>query len=154
MRRFDLTTQTPGLQFALGFDQSNGLRRASALAVMPGATGTIAVSRSNASTAIYDGDVQRPQTQNNNGSLAFRSASTLYVANGSIARMNVSASGLSLINTVLTNSGGNILYDNGLVYMSGGAVLDAENGSIKGIFTNASSNGAMFLDSAAGRIFF
>ena len=154
VRRFDLTTQTPGLQFALGFDQSNGLRRASALAVMPGAPGTIAVSRSNASTAIYDGDVQRPQTQNNNGSLAFRSASTLYVANGSISRMNVSASGLSLINTVLTNSSGNILYDNGLVYMSGGAVVDAENGLIKGVFTNTGSNGAMFLDAAAGRIFF
>src|SRR6185295_6492912 len=68
--------------------------------------------------------------------------------------MNVSASGLSLINTVITNSGGNILYDNGLVYMSGGAVVDAENGLIKGVFTNAGSNGAMFLDSAAGRIFF
>src|SRR5256884_2893589 len=42
IRRFDLTSQTPGLQFALGFDSFNGVRRASALAVMPGAPGTVA----------------------------------------------------------------------------------------------------------------
>src|SRR5204863_726310 len=112
VRRFDLTTQTPGLQFALGLDSFSGLRRATALTVMPGAPGTIAVSRSNSTTAIYDDDVQRPQAPSNSGSLAFRSASTLYVASGSIARMNLSASGLSLINTVLTNSSGNIVIDN------------------------------------------
>jgi hypothetical protein len=154
IRRFDLTTQTPGLQFALGFDSFNGLRTANGLAVMPGAPGTVAVVRSNSTTAIYDDAVPRSQTQSSTGSLAFRSASTLYVANGSIARLNVSASGLSLLNTVLTNSSGNIVVDNGLVYMSGGTVIDAETGLIKGIFNNAGSNGAMAVDSAAGRIYF
>jgi hypothetical protein len=152
IRRFDLTTQTAGLQFALGFDSFNGLRTANGLAVMPGTPGTVAVSRSNSTTAIYDDSVQRSQTQPS-GNLAFRSASTLYSANGSIAKLNVTSQGLSLVSTTLTNSSGTIIYDNGLVYMSGGAVVDPETGLVKGVF-NSGSNGAMALDSAAGRIYF
>jgi hypothetical protein len=153
VRRFDLTNQTAGFQFALGFDSFNGLRTALGLAVMPGTPGTVAVNRSNSTIAIYDNDVPRPQTQPS-GTLAFRSASTLYSANGSIAKLNVTAQGLSLVSTTLTNSSSNVvIYDNGLVYMSGGAVVDPETGLIKGVF-NVSSNGAMALDSAAGRIYF
>ncbi|HYW72638.1 MAG TPA: Calx-beta domain-containing protein [Pyrinomonadaceae bacterium] len=154
VRRFDLTTQTAGLQFALGFDSSSGMRVATGLAVMPGAPGTIAVNRSNSATVIYDDAVPRPQTQNNTGSLAFRSASTLYAANGAIARLGVGASGVSFLNSVPTNSSGIIVVDNGLAYLSGGAVLDPETGLIKGIFTNTSSGAAMAVDSAAGRIYF
>ena len=153
IRRFDLTTQTGGLQFALGFDAFNGLRTATGLAVMPGTPGTVAVSRSNSTTAIYDDSVQRPQTQQS-GNLAFRSASTLYLGTGSILKLNVTPSGLSLVSTTPTNSSGTIVYDNGLVYMSGGAVVDPETGLVKGVFSNTGSNGSMALDSAAGRIYF
>ena len=153
VRRFDLNTQTAGFQFALGFESFSGLRTAQGLAVMPGAPNTVAVNRSNSTTAIYDNDVQRPQTQQS-GSPAFRSASTLYLGVGSILKLNVTAQGLSLASTTLTNSSGNIIYDNGLVYMSGGAVVDPETGLVKGVFTNTSSNGSMALDSAAGRIYF
>jgi hypothetical protein len=155
VRRFDLNTQTAGLQFSLGYDPSNGPRTPSDIAVMPGVPGTVAVSRNNADTAIYDDGVQRPQTSLY-GNLAFRSPSLLYSStSGNIARLTVAANGLSQANTVASGSSGRIVYENGLAYLSGGTVVDPETDTIKGTFSGIGfNNGSMYVDSASGRVFF
>jgi len=154
VRSFDIPSQTPGLQFTLGNDSFNGPRFASDLAVVPGAPGSVAVSRNGGGALIYDNGTPRAQAANNSGFLQFRSPSTLYIANGSIQKYSVTVSGLSLVSTTTTGSNGNIVYDNGLVYMSGGAVVDPEAGIVKGTFSGGGYNSLMAVDSANGRVFF
>jgi hypothetical protein len=70
VRRFDTRTQTPDLQFTLGTGRYDGSRYfVNDMSVMPGARGTIAISRryqgsspSFAGVAVYDDGVQRPTT--------------------------------------------------------------------------------------------
>ena len=69
VRQFDMTTQTPGLQFSLGSDPSNGSFQAEDIEVQPGNSSVIAVSRMNlrvsashGGVAIYDSGVMRPST--------------------------------------------------------------------------------------------
>jgi acyl dehydratase len=67
VRRFDIPSQTAGLQFALGSDAFFGPYYAEDIAVLPGNPTAIAVSRKNlgvsprhAGVAIYDNGVKRP----------------------------------------------------------------------------------------------
>jgi sugar lactone lactonase YvrE len=159
VRRFDINSQTAGFQFTLGNDSFNGPRFASDIAVMPGAPGSIAVSRTSgfssaAATAIYDDGVQRTQTYSNNGSLQFKDSSTLYLGNGPIQKLAVGASGLSFVSSTQTGSNGNIFYDNGLVYLSGGGVVDPESGLVKGTFSGLGFGNLMAVDPSRGRVFF
>lgn len=66
VRRFDMTSQTPGLQFSVGGDPTDGSFYVKDLAVMPGNSGVVAISRRELSSspdfegvAIYDNGVQR-----------------------------------------------------------------------------------------------
>jgi sugar lactone lactonase YvrE len=156
VRSFDIPSQTPGLQFTLGNDNFDGPRQAGEIAVMPGAPGSVAVGRSNSSgTLIYDSGTPRLQIASANGSMQFRSPSTLYIASGSvIQKFSVTPSGLSSVSSITTGSSGTILYDNGLVYMSGGAVVDPEAGTVKGTFSGGGFNSSMSVDSAHGRVYF
>jgi sugar lactone lactonase YvrE len=153
VRRFDIASKSAGLQFSLGNDSFNGPRVAGEIAVMPGAPGTVAVTRQNGGgTLIYDDGTARAQIGSATGSLQFRSPTTLYIGSGAIQKFSVSASGLSLVNTTNTASSGSIFYDNGLVYMSGGAVVDPEAGTVRGTYSGGGTS--MAVDSAHGRIFF
>jgi hypothetical protein len=156
VRRFDVNSQTAGFEFTLGNDVNNGPRFATDIAVMPGTPGTVAVVRNSnfgsSSVAVYDDGVPRTQTLNTPGSIRFRDTSTLYLGNGAIQKLGVGALGLSLVSTTQTGGSGNIFYDNGLVYMTGGPVVDPEAGVVKGTFTGASGI-VMAVDPAIGRAF-
>lgn len=65
VRKFDVATQTPGSQFALGSDSFSGLNRATDLAVAPGNPDLLVVARrgsgsSSGNIAAYDNGTQRP----------------------------------------------------------------------------------------------
>ncbi|WP_396170346.1 YncE family protein [Flavobacterium sp.] len=69
IRRFDVSTQTAGLQFSLGSDPFFGAFYAQDIEVMPGNPTTIAVSKrrpnvspTHGGVAIYDNNVMRPTT--------------------------------------------------------------------------------------------
>ncbi|MGE3468421.1 MAG: YncE family protein, partial [Pyrinomonadaceae bacterium] len=93
IRRYDVATHTPGLQFSIGRGQSVNASdapfRASDIAVLPGDPNTLAVARSNpgmspsgVGVAVFDNGVRRPLTGpgHSDGAnyLAFASPTTLY----------------------------------------------------------------------------
>ena len=157
VRRVDLQTQTPGLQFSVGADSFSGVYFPDYLAVMPGNADTVAVSRTNGGAAVYDNGVQRPQTAGG-GSLQFGlTASRLYAGGGPVQKLAVNASGLTSAGTIPAGRGGTTSFfdkTRGLLFTSGGDVYDPEAGTIRGQFTGLNFNSLMTVDAAAGRVYF
>ncbi|HLM58548.1 MAG TPA: Calx-beta domain-containing protein [Pyrinomonadaceae bacterium] len=162
VRRVDLQTSTPGLQFGLGADSYSGAYFPDYLAVMPGSPDTVAVSRTGGSysgggTAIYDNGVQRPQVAGS-GFLQFGlTASRLYAGGGPVQKLAVAATGLTSAGTIQAGRGGTTSFfdrSRGLLFTSGGDVIDPEAGAILGQFTGLNYNTLMAVDSAAGRVYF
>jgi sugar lactone lactonase YvrE len=157
VRRVDLQTQTPGLQFSVGADSFSGLYFPDYLAVMPGNPDAVAVSRTNGATAIYDSGVQRPQTAGG-GPLQFGlTASRLYAGGGPVQKLAVGASGLTSAGTIPSGRGGTTSFfdkTRGLLFTSGGDVIDPEAGTILGQFSGLGYSSLMAVDPAAGRVYF
>jgi len=160
--RFDMTTQAPGLQFHLGGDIFDGPDYAFDLATLPGSPDSIAVSKRFKGISVYDNGVPRPDSANYHESYNIESSSsgsTLYASTYNLVqRLSVTASGLSVDANFSVAGGGDIRFDNGLVYTVTGKVLDPQTGGLKGTFTfpnNYSSYPQLVLpDSAHGRVFF
>jgi Bacterial Ig-like domain (group 3)/Calx-beta domain len=171
IRRFDVASQSPGLQFAVGISQFNGPMYAEDMAVLPGIPNSVAVSRRNVGfsprhegVGVYDdGVVRSVTTPSHTGSNVIEfssSAATLYGYNNETTefgfrKMTVSASGLSVASTassVISGFGVDIRYDNGRIYTTSGRVLDPESGSLLGLFNGAS--GLVVPDATAGRIYY
>jgi hypothetical protein len=167
IRRFDLTTQTPGQQFFLGLDNFNGPYRANDIAVAPGNPNLIAVARyfttvspSEAGVAIFDNGVQRAKTGPSHieGSdfLAFSaSASKLYGGGYSygLRTMTVDSTGVTVDSKTSFNVGARIKFDNGLIYSSSGQVINPDTQTLLGTFSGASTQ-AFVPDSSVGRAFY
>ena len=131
VRKFDITTQTAGQQFALGDSTSNGPFFVNDLAVAPGQPNVVAVARKNVTSqpnfegvAIYENGVRRPvTTPGHTGSdfIAFSAASsTLFgssAGGGGIETMSVTPAGVSVVSTVSASGGGDFKFNNGFLYM-------------------------------------
>jgi len=118
VRAVDLVEMTAGLQFTLGRGDYTGAFFAEQIAVMPGDPATVAVSRRNITrsprfegVAIYDSGVMRPLTagyQIAATAIAFGSDPNLLFGldtqdtAGSLSRMEVSASGVSVLQAIST----------------------------------------------------
>jgi hypothetical protein len=156
VRRFDLASQTAGLQFSLGADPTFGGRTAEDIAVMPGTPGTVAVARKytglsprHAGVAIFDNGVQRTTTTPGHigsNSITFGgSPSALYgldneSSGGAFRRMTVSAGGVSIddVTQVIPAYGvQTLLYKSGRVYATNGGVIDPTGPSLVGTFVPA-----------------
>src|SRR5262249_54906328 len=150
----DLTTQTAGLQFGLGLGQFEGLALPDDIAVMPGSPGTVAVSKLNGGTLLFDDGVARAQGSNSGGQVEFGSPTRLYVGSGPIQKLDVTASGLTQLASYLTVTNGTSQFVNNLLYFSGGGVIDPETGEIKGRYgPSGFDSGTMAVDVALGRVF-
>jgi uncharacterized repeat protein (TIGR01451 family) len=163
VREVNLTTSTAGLQFSLG--GGSGVYdppfTAGALAVMPGNPNTVAVSilYNGSSTAIYDSGVKRPATdQNSFNVMTFSpSGNEIYAVQtqGGYYVLTVGSTGIT--NTAEKNSSVysfDLRYANGRSYLSDGAVLDAEQGTLLGTFYvsgNQNASGALAVDATLGR---
>lgn len=155
IRRFDIETQTAGLQFNLGADNSTGAFYAEDIEVMPGNPETIAVSRKNngfsprhEGVAIYDnGIVRENATADHTGSnvIEFTTENTLIGYNNEsteygIRTLVVDSSGVT--NTTVSQSilGGfylDFIYNNNRMYATNGKVIDVSSSpSVAGQFTN------------------
>ena len=171
VRRFDIATQTAGLQFNLGSDSFFGPLYVDDMEVMPGQPNTIAVSRRYLSTSprhagvgIYDDGVVRPTTTpTHTGSNVIEfssSASTLYGYNNETSesgfrKMTINGSGVTVTTTTQNLVGGSdIRYANGLIYSTGGKVIDPELGVAVGSFTGIGSGPLVLPDPAANQIYF
>src|SRR6185437_11957374 len=72
VRRFDVQTNTPGIQFSLGQDSFSGRYVVGDFAVAPGNPNLLAVSRiSNGGVAVFDNGVRRTNVVSNIDFLAF-----------------------------------------------------------------------------------
>ncbi|HYV14238.1 MAG TPA: Calx-beta domain-containing protein, partial [Pyrinomonadaceae bacterium] len=154
IRRFDTLTNTPGFQFSTGQDSFSGRYAISDLAVAPANPGTVAVSRQflglsppGAGVAVFDDGVQRPNTGpghlSNSDFLAFSaSASKLYgssMSTSGIQTLNLDASGVSVGANITPTVFGTIKFSNGLVFTSGGHVVNPDTASLLGTFASAST---------------
>jgi uncharacterized repeat protein (TIGR01451 family) len=169
VRAVDLQTQTAGVQFSLGggtgiYDAPN---TAVGIAVMPGSPNTVAVAYSNLGTwwdggvAVFDNGVMR--SQNNStllNSLSFSpSGNELYGVGYNSGSgywvLSVGSSGITGATEKNSNVSASVLrYANGNVYLSDGAVLDAESGTLLGTFYVTQSqpaSGPIAVDSTIGR---
>jgi sugar lactone lactonase YvrE len=166
IRRFDVQSQTPGLQFAVGADSFFGRFTGNDLAVAPGNPNLLAVARYQSSSppeagvAVYDNGVQRPNTGPGHivGSdfIAFSaSAATLYGGgpSGGLRTMTVDANGITPVSTGSFSVGARVKFDTGLVFSSTGQVINASSGTLLGTFANVSTN-AFVSDSTVGRAYY
>lgn len=173
VRRFDLGSQTAGLQFGLGSDSFSGTFFAEDIEVLPGSAGSVAISLRNKNfsprhegVAIFDEGVKRPtQTPGHTGSNVIEfggSASTLYGYNNEtsefgLRKMAVDAGGVTVASVkqnIISGYNVDIRYDNGLLYTTTGAIVDPEAGTLLGTFPDIGFNGNVRPDSARNRVFF
>jgi hypothetical protein len=155
-------------QFALGGGPGiyNAPYTAQYLAAVPGSPNSVAVAVSGgistgAGVTIYDSGVARTNSSTNvgDGPLSFGlSASTLYMAGSYIEALNVGSTGISGATQLYSSSGSvsQLQYDNGQLYLSTGAVLNASTGVLAGTFYSSASttaNGPVVSDSSLGRAF-
>src|SRR5215203_48759 len=167
VRRFDLQTQTPGLQFPLGFSFQGALF-VNDIEVQPGNPSVVAVSLKNKvlapnfeGVAIFDEGVKRPnKTPDHTGSNVIEfgaSPAVLYgLDTGSTAaglqKMNVDASGVSVTSTIHNLIvAGDFEFENGLLYANSGQVVDPETATVLGSFP---ITGPMATNIAANRVYF
>ena len=160
VRRFDLTTQTPGLQFALRSTPTSAPYAPYDFAVLPGKSESLAVSV-NSTVAVYDDNVRRATAVNsiyNSPYVEFGAADTLYGVGSSLYKISVAAGGATLTSSTTISGGGDFRVAGGRVYMPTGQVYDAATGALQGTFPDLSSysgSAALVLpDTAAGRVFF
>jgi len=164
VQRFDVTTQTIDQQFSARSQPFF----ARDMAVQPGNPGTLAVFRvrlrdSNTGIAIYDDGVQRNTVQDvfENVNLTFKTTDVsrryaLGIFGGSLRRMAVTPSGVTLISSSPVTGSGAIKFDDGRLYTASGHVLDPDSGILLGTFTGTDINSftPFVSESALGRVYF
>lgn len=155
VRRFEIGTQTPGLQFSLGVHSFFGPMNAGNIAVLPGSPASVAIARlyrgvspGAAGVVIYDNDIKRPNeapefsgTGNAIGVIAFSaSSSRLYGFDNqtsaySLSRMTVTSQGINVDDVTRDLFvGPEVEVANSLVYGAGGNILDPEQLVLVGRF--------------------
>jgi len=162
IRRFEIATQTAGLQFSLGHDSSGSPLSPVDLAVQPFNPNTLAILRQGGSSGIgiYDDGVPRNTTVNafaTTFSFSNLDASRLYgLSGGTLIRMLVNSNGVIQAGTTSVFAGGGVRFDNGRLYTSSGQVLDPETGTLFGTFTGTNINNSTTFttDSALNRAFY
>lgn len=171
IRRFDVATQTPGLQFTLGFDSSTGPNYAEDIEVMPGQPGTIAVSRKNngfsprhEGVAIYDNGVMRPTTtpdHTGSNKIEFMNSTSLIGYNNEstefgLRKMAINNAGVAVVSVTQNAFSGfylDFFYKDNLVYGFNGTVVDVTGAPfVSGQFSNV--NGPGVFDSSSSSVAF
>lgn len=173
VRRFDIPSQTAGLQFSLGSDSFFGPFFVEDMEVMPGNPDTIAVSRKNlgisprhAGVAIYENGVQLPNTTpRHTGSNVIEfsdSPSTLYGYNNETTefgfrRMSVDASGVTTLDAtgnIISGFGVDIEFAGGFIYSTTGKVVDPSVLALVGSFPGISFGALVEADSTVNKVFY
>jgi hypothetical protein len=169
IRRFDVTTQTAGIQFSMGQEPNfGGTFKANDIAVVPGTPNSIAVARHISASppeggvAIYDNGVMRPTTTPGHivasSFLAFSQNPSILYGGGfdsGLNTMTLNSSGVTISSTTPFTVGPYIEFKNNLVYSTRGQVVNPSTGALAGSFTNVPSfGGAMTVDTELGKIFF
>lgn len=159
VRKFDMQTQTPGLQFPLG-NGVNGPKTAYDIDILPDNPNAVVVSYGTSSynydgADIYDDGVKRAQKANASGAINIASPDTLYVGENWLYKYSINQNGLSLQGSSITsnNYGETVLIGN-LLYTSSGGVLDLSTNEFKGSFTGVGYWAGLMVDAPNNRIYY
>jgi sugar lactone lactonase YvrE len=156
-RRFEVASQTPGLQFSTSSQPPQDMR------VVPGSPQSLVISSGNFSSpiVIYDNGVQRPNTGggfSSVGPIDFgANASILYSSSGSsLVRFLVDSSGVTTptATALLREFATSLKFSNGLLYSSSGRVLDPEALTLIGTFQGTGFSSPLAVDAANHRVFY
>src|ERR1700749_838219 len=163
VRRVDMATHTASTRFSRGAEPFMGSTYlAGELALVPGNPGAVVVARSRPFTSppgggvvVFDDGVQRPNISSPPGSsstsIAFgANASTLY--GSGIQKMSVDSSGVTYLGNSPPSIGGEIQFENGLVYNERGQVYNPTTDALVGTFANAGF-GPFVVESTVGRAY-
>jgi Calx-beta domain/Domain of unknown function (DUF4214) len=171
VRRFDIASQTAGLQFTLGSDPTWGNFFVDDIEVMPGQPTTVAVARKREGftprgmgVAIYDNGATRLNTTATLTAnvIEFGSSPTIlygFVNEGSpppFNTMTINGSGATVSSTLfnyITGSGTDIRFAGGLIYATSGQVLNPTTGALLGRYAGITS-GLVVPDPANNRVYF
>jgi hypothetical protein len=162
VRQFNLSSQVAGSQFSLGFDGGTGPLYVNDMEVQPGNPSVVAVARKNkgfspntVDVALFDHGVRATNARDEwiFGITFGGSPSLLYGATifGDLESISVSGSGLSLLSSSRHLIGGDIKFDNGLIYTTAGEVLDPATSTVLGTFP---VSGLVAPDSSSGRVYY
>ena len=157
VRRFNIASQTAGIQYSLGSDTWSGSYYVEDIEVMPGYPETIAVSRRNVGysprhegVAIYDDNIMRPTTtpdHSGSNKIEFTSQNSLIGYNNEsteygIRRLSVNSAGVtnvSVTQSVLSNFYLDFIYHDNRMYATDGKVVDVTAAPfVSGQFANVS----------------
>ncbi|WP_433967513.1 hypothetical protein [Tunturiibacter gelidiferens] len=136
------------------------------LAAVPRSPNSVAVAiqgsfSSGTGVTIFDSGVARTTSSSSagEGPLSFgSSASNLYVAGSTVQDLTVNSTGITAATTIYNSSSTAswLQYDNGRLYLSTGAVVNASTGALLGTFYSTAStpaNGPVVSDSTLGSAF-
>ena len=162
VRRFDVLSQTAGLQFFTG---SLTPQPPIDMDVVPGQPQSVVLSRgfsqvSAGSVVVFDAGIPRPNIVNtlSSGPVEFGAdPSVLYGAfGGDLIRFLVDFSGVtqSSVTSGVGSGVGAFKFAGGLLYYGNGAVVDPETNVLRGTFPGVNSSPAMAVDTANHRVFF
>jgi hypothetical protein len=157
VRKFDVQTQAPGLQFPLG-SGTNGAKIAYDIDVLPGNPNSVAVSYGSSGynydgADIYDNGVKRAQKASASGQINIASPDTLYVGEYYVSKYGIGPNGLTQQGSFTTGGGESVLVGN-LLYTAGGSVVDLNTLDIAGSFVGVGYYAGLTVDVSNNRIFF
>jgi hypothetical protein len=178
VRRLDLSSNVPGLQFGLGSLTANEPYYVEDMAAVPGLPQSIAVSRKllgnsprHAGVAIYDDGVARPTVsaphpQQGSNVIEFSDTSArLYgfcneTTERGFRKMAVNDSGVSVesVSEQILGAAKDFRFDNGLIYSSTGVVINPESLRRVGLFYGVDplfvTYSLVLPDTAVNRVYF
>ncbi|HEX8335129.1 MAG TPA: Calx-beta domain-containing protein, partial [Pyrinomonadaceae bacterium] len=166
LRRFDLQTQTPGIQFSVGSQTPADIE------VMPGSPQSVAVSPGvnfSSGPTVYDDGVARPKSGTSGNGFSFYAVLPIefgatpsvlygydsYSSGFELVKFNVDATGVTtaaVTYNLLSGYSNDIKFAGGLLYSSSGRVVDPEAKRLVGTFSQA--GGVFAVDATLGRIFY
>ena len=157
VRRLDIPSFTPGLQFPVRADGVDDIE------VMPGSPDTVAIARpEDNGVAIYDNGIKRPrETGFGISSIEFASNSRMYGCStgsspSSMYTLAIDASGVRVEKEIRGACGGAFEYDDGRLYLRGGSVINPQTAVTVGraFLPSRSSVHLVRPDSELGRSFY
>lgn len=177
VQRVNLATKTPGPVFPLGKDQLGREVSVADLVVLTGLPSSVAVARAAVAqasgVAIYDSGIQRPTTTADYtvkavNVLESSTANSMLLGYNhqnmgfEFSRLAVAPSGVTIMDSLsglVSGFGVDIIYKDGLVYSTLGAVVDPDAGQIRGQFqvkTISNSGSGIYVAPvpSQGRVFF
>jgi hypothetical protein len=158
IRRFDMVSQIAGQKFT-----NDAFQYVWNFSVLPGKPDSIAVINGLEGVVVYDNGVKRPKAAKSDAyrveNIEFSSSpSLLYGVSDSddLIKFGIDESGVKELQTtfkLFTGDNAEAKFADGLLYTSGGRVVEPETPKLVGTFDNHNGIG-MAVDPALGRIFF